>query len=61
VKEVPPEILELLERQTRWQKSRKDLPWAEKVRMVERVREDAARLRLSGHKGAAPSEKPKSD
>lgn len=51
------EILELLERQARWQKSRKDLPWAEKIRMVERVREDAARWRLSWRKRAAPSEK----
>jgi hypothetical protein len=55
------EILELLERQARWQKSRKDLPWAEKIRMVERVREDAARWSLSGRKGAAPSEKPTDD
>ena len=36
------EIRELLERQTRWQKSRKDLTWEEKVEMLERVREDYA-------------------
>ena len=47
------EILELIERQTRWQKGRKDLPWPEKIRMVERVREDAARWLLSGRKDAA--------
>lgn len=52
------EIHELLERQTRWQKSRKDLPWAEKIRMAERVREDAARWRLSARKGAAPPPRP---
>jgi hypothetical protein len=55
------EILELLERQARWQKSRKDLPWAEKIRMAERVREDAARWSLSGRKVAGPSEKPTGD
>jgi hypothetical protein len=55
------EILELLERQARWQKSRKDLPWAEKIRMAERVREDAARWSLSGRKVTAPPEKPTGD
>ena len=36
------EIRQLLERQARWQKSRKDLTWEEKVEMLERVREDYA-------------------
>ena len=35
----------LLERQARWQKARKDLSWAEKVRMAERVRATILRLR----------------
>jgi len=55
------EILELLERQAWWQKSRKDLPWAEKIRMVQLVREDAARWSLSGRKGVAPPEKSADD
>jgi hypothetical protein len=38
-------IQELLERQSRWQKSRQFLPWAEKVRMAERVLESARQLR----------------
>ncbi len=55
------EILELLERQAQWQKSRKDLPWPVKIRMVERVREDAARWSLSGRKGGVPPKKPIGD
>ena len=39
------EIEKLLERQTRWQKSRKTRSWPEKIRMAERVRASAARLR----------------
>jgi hypothetical protein len=34
------DIPKLLERQARWQKNRKKLSWAEKVRMAERVRAD---------------------
>jgi hypothetical protein len=55
------EFLELIERQTRWQKQRKDLPWPEKIRMVERVREDAARWLLSGRKGAEGAGKVKTE
>ena len=32
------EIEALLERQARWQKARKDLPWPEKIRMAEAIR-----------------------
>ena len=35
----------LLERQARWQRARKALPWPEKIRMAEMVRESASRLR----------------
>ena len=41
----------LLERQARWQKSRKDLSWSEKVRMAERVRATILKLR-AGRGGA---------
>jgi hypothetical protein len=33
------EIRELLERQGRWQCARKSLSWADKIRMIESVRE----------------------
>jgi hypothetical protein len=36
------EIRKLLERQARWQESRKDLSWEEKVGMIERVRQEFA-------------------
>jgi len=36
-------IRELFERQARWQQSRKDLSWEEKIRMVERVKDEVAR------------------
>lgn len=37
------EIVQLLQRQARWQKSRKDLSWTEKIRMAEQVRPSAQR------------------
>lgn len=39
------DVRALLERQARWQKSRKTLSWAEKVRMAEAIRESIHRLR----------------
>lgn len=47
-----PEIFELLERQSRWQKSRRDLSWPEKVRMAEKVRAAAAKWGQSTRKSA---------
>jgi hypothetical protein len=41
------EIQELLERQARWQKTRRDLPWPEKIRMAEKIRESARQLRTA--------------
>ncbi len=38
---------ELLERQARWQKARKNLTWSEKIRMAERVRATIRKLRVS--------------
>ncbi len=39
------EIRELFERQARWQRSRRSLSWAEKVRLVEAIRESVLALR----------------
>jgi hypothetical protein len=39
------EIQALLERQARWQKTRRALSWPEKVRMEERVLESVRQLR----------------
>jgi hypothetical protein len=36
-------IRALFERQARWQESRKDLSWEEKIRMVEQVKDGVAR------------------
>jgi hypothetical protein len=55
------EVLKLLEKQARWQKSRKDLSWAEKVRMAERVRADAIRWLLSARKPSLPTRRSASD
>jgi len=35
----------MLRRQAQWQKDRRSLSWPEKIRMAERVRESAERLR----------------
>ena len=43
-------VQKLLERQTKWQKARKALPWPEKVRMAEMIRESARQLRATGGK-----------
>jgi len=39
------EIQALLERQARWQKTRRALSWPEKIRMAEKVRESARQMR----------------
>ncbi len=55
------DIRKLLEKQARWQKNRKKLSWAEKVRMAERVRADAARWISTGRKVGPPARKSASD
>lgn len=52
------DVHQLLARQALWQKHRKDLPWPEKIRMVEAIREAIVRLRataprkrVEGHNG----------
>jgi len=37
-------IRKLIEQQTQWQQSRKDLSWEEKIRMVAAVKDELARL-----------------
>jgi hypothetical protein len=41
------DIQQLLERQARWQKTRRALPWPEKIRMAERIRESVRQLRAT--------------
>ena len=53
------EVIRLLERRAEWQKSRKTLSWPEKIRMAERVRASAARLRSRTGKSTVGSHKPR--
>jgi hypothetical protein len=41
------DVQRLLERQAQWQKARKALPWPEKIRMAEMIRESAIQLRAT--------------
>jgi hypothetical protein len=41
------DVLKLLERQAKWQKSRAALSWPEKIRMAEAIRESIQQLRAS--------------
>jgi len=52
------EIQELMERQARQQKSRKDLPWEEKIRMMGRVRADFERWLIAMRKDRAKASGP---
>ena len=38
----------LLERQAAWQKGRKSLPWPEKIRIAEAIRESISQIRDTG-------------
>ena len=42
------DVKKLLERQALWQKSRKSLPWPEKIRMAEAIRESILQIRGTG-------------
>lgn len=53
------DIEQLLERQARWQKSRKSLSWPEKIRMAEAIRESVLALGgTSPRRVSAPSQPP---
>ena len=39
------DLEQMLERQAQWQKSRQSLPWPEKIRLAERIRESIRQLR----------------
>jgi hypothetical protein len=42
------DVKKLLERQAAWQKGRKSIPWPEKIRMVEAIRESILQIRSTG-------------
>jgi hypothetical protein len=42
------DVMKLLERQAAWQKGRKSLPWPEKIRIAEAVRESILQIRSTG-------------
>jgi len=42
------DVKKLLERQAAWQKGRKSIPWPEKIRMVEAIRESILHIRSTG-------------
>lgn len=42
------EIKDLLEVQRKWQQSLRELPWAEKIRIAEKLRDSVEKLRQSG-------------
>jgi len=47
------DVLELLRRQARWQKSRQALSWPEKIRLAQQIRDSIRTLR-----GACEAQKP---
>ena len=52
------EVIKLLQRQSAWQKSRKDLSWPEKIRMAEAIRDSVLKLRRSGQSRRPATNKP---
>lgn len=42
------DVKKLLERQAAWQKGRKTLPWPEKIRIAEAIRESILQIRSTG-------------
>ena len=52
------EIARLLARQTEWQRSLRDLPWPEKVRMAARLRDQILALRRTGPPDPAKHRRP---
>ena len=42
------DVKKLLERQALWQKGRKSLPWPEKIRIAEAIRESILQIRGTG-------------
>ena len=54
------EIVQLLQKQAQWQRSRKDLSWPEKIRLAEKIRESAVLWRKTdGGEGRPPFTRPK--
>ena len=50
------DIQELFRRQAAWQKEQRSLTWAEKIRMVEAVRESILALRASAKDSKSPNQ-----
>ena len=50
------DLAALLARQARWQKSHASLPWPEKVRIAEQMRDDVAAMRRTRPKTARSDE-----
>jgi|GEM_PF-3000541 hypothetical protein len=50
------DIQELFRRQAAWQKEQRSLTWAEKIRMVEAVRESILALRASAKDSNSPNQ-----
>ncbi len=48
------ELQQMFERQARWQRTRRKLTWAEKIRLAEDMRESLIRLRKDKHATACP-------
>ncbi len=53
------EIKRLLERQSRWQSARRNLPWPEKLRLVEALRESVQELRSAPVAAADQGKQPR--
>jgi len=53
------EIVQLLQKQAQWQRSRKDLSWPEKIRLAEKIRESAVLWRKTDGEGRPPFARPK--
>ena len=52
------EFLRKVERQTKWQKARRTLPWPEKVRLAEELRESIRQLRATPFSQKSPDSRP---
>ena len=53
------DMKKMLQRQADWQKKRKELPWPEKIRMVEAIRESILGISRSGVRGEPTRAEPR--
>ena len=52
------EFLRTFKRQTEWQKARRTLPWPEKIRLAEKLRESVRQLRAAPLSQKSPGSRP---